>query len=140
MSLLSNEQTIKHGIQVRAPFTDATNNSNMLLISSSTTHAAVTIPSAWEDEAWITIQVYGTAGKSIWFLMSENASAEVDRSITSAAQGNPGPKLGKRVQVGEVVSFQLPHRSSNTATRYLINETDDATTTAEIWLSSYGGS
>lgn len=134
---ISIEEVKKAALQIRCPFTDGTANSNLLLISSATTHAAVTIPAAWGDECWVTIRVYGTATKSIWFLVSENASAEVDRSIAAAAQGNPGPKLGKRVQVGEIVTFQLPRKSSNTATLYLINETDDATTTAEIWLSSY---
>lgn len=140
MALLSNEQVVKHSVQIRAPYTNGTDNSNMLLLASSTAHAALTIPATWEDEAWITIQVYGTSGKSIWFLCSELSTAEVDRSIAAAADGAGDPKLGKRVQVGEIVSFQLPHKSSIGAPRYLINETDDATTTAEIWLSSYGGS
>jgi hypothetical protein len=120
--------------RILAPTTDGTNNSNMLLLSMGVTHAAMAFPAGWEQR-WVTIQVFGTSGKSGWFLVSESSTAEVDRTIVATAAGAGSTKLGKRIQVGEVASFQLPNKGS-TDTLYLINETDDATTTAEIWLSS----
>lgn len=121
--------------EIKAPQTDGTNNSNLLLLASDTTHAALALPAGWEG-CWVTIQCYGTTDKAIWFLASTNANAEVDRTIAAAADGAGSPMLGKRVLVGEAVSFELPGKLAG-ETLYLINETDDATTTAEIWLSSY---
>lgn len=120
--------------KIRSPETDGSANSNVLLLDLGTTHAAMTFPNSWAEK-WVTIQVYGTAAKSAWFLVSKLSTAEVDRSV---AAGSPGadPTLGKRVQVGETCNFQLPERAGG-ETIYLIHETDDATTTAEIWLSSY---
>ena len=120
--------------KIASPLTNGTDDSNMLLLALSTTHAALTLPDTWADK-WVTIQVYGTAGKSAWFLVSKLSTAEVDRTVAAAADGAGAAKLGKRVQVGETVSFQLPKKLRE-ETLYLINETDDVTTTAEIWLSS----
>ena len=71
--------------------------------------------------------------------MSESATAEVDRSISAAADGAGSPKLGRRVAVGETIPFEVPVRSGPAARVYLINETDDATTTAELAITSPRG-
>ena len=119
---------------IRAPETDGTNDSNVLLLSMGTSHAAMAFPAGWAGK-WVTIQVYGTAGKAAWFLVSTLSTAEVDRSVAAAADGAGSTKLGKRVAVGETASFRLPPKESG-ETLYLVNETDDATTTAELWLCS----
>lgn len=120
---------------IRAPETDGTANSNILGLLSKTDHAAMALPATWAGKV-VTIQVDGTAGKSIWFLASTNASAEVDRTLVAAVNGGASPKRGKRIAVGEAVPFRLPPKDSG-ETLYLINETDLDDTTAEIWLSSY---
>lgn len=125
----------EQSLDVTAPKGDGTNNTNMRLLSSGTTHAAYTIPSSWEDKV-ITFQAYGTAAKSIWFYVSELSTAEVDRSIAASSTGAASPKLGKRIAVGESFSFRIPRKSATSATQYLIHETDDATTTLEMWPSS----
>ena len=122
---------------ISAPFTDGTANSNLLLLSMGTTHAAMTIPAGWEGRI-VNTQCYGTTGKSGWFLVSELSTAEVDRTIAAAADGAGSPKLGKRILVGESIPMQIPFKTKPGATLYLINESDDATTTAEIWLNSPG--
>lgn len=125
----------EQSLDVTAPKGDGTNNTNMRLLSSGTTHAAYTIPSTWEDKV-ITFEALGTAGKSIWVYVSELSTAEVDRTIAASGTGGASPKLGKRIKVGDLINFRIPRKSVSSATQYLIHETDDATTTLEMWPSS----
>ena len=118
-----------------APGSDGSADSDMLLVSSALTHAALTLPNGWADR-YVEMQVYGTATKSVWFFVTKNSAAEVDCSITAAADGAGDPKLGKRLAVGEVMSFQLPQRLTG-ETLYLVHETDDATTTFELRVCSH---
>lgn len=117
------------------PVTDGSADSNVLLFSCGTTHGANALPNSFAGR-YVTLQVYGTATKSVWFAISKNSAAEVDRTIAAAADGAGDPKLGKRLQVGEVFSFQLPDRLE-TETLYFVRETDDATTTVEMLCSSH---
>ncbi len=118
-----------------APWTDGTNDTNEGLLSMGLTHAAMLIPEAWEG-CTIEVTCRGTATKSGWFLVSELSTAEVDRSVTADAAGAFGPTLGRRVVVGETKPFDIPVRSGPGKRLYLINETDDATTTAELSVVS----
>lgn len=120
---------------ITAPFTNGVADSTELLLSMGLTHAAMLLPDSWADR-YIEVTVRGTATKSGWFLVSKSSTAEVDRSITAAADGAGDPKLGKRISVGESRSFKLPALLTGEH-NYLINETDDATTTADISLCSH---
>jgi hypothetical protein len=126
----SNEELATQNLHIRAP-----QAGNILGLASSTTHAAMAFPAGWAGKL-VTIQVYGTATKSIWVLASTDSSAEVDRTVAAAADGGPDTTRGKRILVGESTPFRLQAIEGG-ETLYLINESDDATTTAEIWLSSY---
>lgn len=118
-----------------APYTNGTDDSNELLLSMGTTHAAMEFPEAFEG-CTIEITCRGTAGKSGWFLCSHLSTAEVDRSVAAAADGAGSTKLGRRVAVGETKTFTVPNRLTTGGKVYLINETDDASTTAEISIVS----
>lgn len=116
---------------------DGVADSDMLLLVSDTTHEQLALPDDWADR-YVTVQVYGTAGKSLWFFVTKVTGLEVDRTVAPATNGNPGPTLGKRLQVGESMSFQLPGRLTG-ETLYFVHESDDPSpaTSAELYVSSH---
>lgn len=114
---------------------DGVADSDLLLVDSDLTHEQLALPDDWAGR-YVTMQVYGTAAKSVWFFVTKTTGLEVDRTVAAAATGSPGPTLGKRLAVGEAMSFQLPDRLTG-ETLYLVHETDDDTTSFELCVSSH---
>jgi hypothetical protein len=129
---MSSNEEIK-AAAVSAPFGNGTDDTNLLLVESGTTHAACALPASWSGQ-FVTVEVL-TASANVWFFVSKNLNAEVDQSIANAADGNPGPKLGKKISTGKAVRFMLPEVAAPDVL-YLIHESDTADASLEIQRSS----
>jgi len=87
---------------ILAPFTDGTNSSNMLPISTTTTAASAAIPAGWKGQYWM----FEAVGDDIWILFTVTAATatNVDKTKTSRDKA-----AGLRLLAGQVYHLLVPN-------------------------------
>lgn len=100
---------------------DGTSNTPVLYIECTTTHAAITIPSAFYGKFVKLINESTTTTDYVDFFLSNLSTAEVDRTIASSASGAQSPKLGDRLYGTQTAQGRLPY-SPHSIPLYLIVE------------------
>lgn len=101
---------------------NGTSNTPVLYIACTTTHAGISIPSAFFGKFVKLINESTTTTDFVDFFLSSLSTAEVDRTVASTAAGAQSPKLGDRLYGTQVAQGRFPYQPGGTEKLYLIVE------------------
>jgi hypothetical protein len=101
---------------------NGTSNTPGVLIACTTTHAAITVPEALKGKFCKFLNESTTTTDFVEFFFSNNASAEVDRTVASTAAGAQSPKMGERLYGTQAAQGRLPYAATGSTPLYLLVE------------------
>jgi hypothetical protein len=127
--------------QIRPPFDNVTINEFGVLkftggqSGTETTHKANALPDTWQG-CWIGIYV---TGGNMFYALSPNATAEVDRAV-AATEAGASTKVGAVIPNGVLQFVLVPMRKGlevDDGSIYFVRESDTVGTVAYVWRASF---
>jgi hypothetical protein len=101
---------------------NGTSNTPALYVACTTTHAAIAVPEALKGKYCKFLNESTTTTDFVEFFFSNNASAEVDRTVASTAAGAQSPKLGERLFGTQTAQGRVPYAATGSTPLFLIVE------------------
>ena len=98
------------------------NNTPVLYIACTTTHAAILMPTVFRGKFVKLLNESTTTTDFVDFFFSDDNTSEVDRTVASTASGASSPKLGDRLYGTQSAQGLTPSIGDPATNLYLIVE------------------